>query len=170
MFFLFACSSASVSLGGDRIPGGRRPDDDTGTKETSTSSDTSETGDTAQTGDTSWTDDTGIHDTSRDTGPICLGISVFPLEVEVFSGDDYEEITVTLTGCATGISATNPWAMIGDAYYSATWTSLPAWVNGEMSATVVYQGSNPTGIVDLAASFSSDQGDTDIFYIRGRPQ
>jgi hypothetical protein len=111
--------------------------------------------------------DSGV-DTSVDSAAdtTCAGFIVEPSTVEVGSTAGYEEITVTLRGCATGITATTPWATAngGMEVWSTVWVNLPQTVDGEAAATIAYIGDEPTQM-PLMSFFASDQGDNDVLTI-----
>lgn len=112
--------------------------------------------------------DTGVPtDTGEEPTP-CLGItSISPVEATVVSTDDYEEIVVTLTGCATGVWVGDNGIYTGAAAYLAIWSERPADFDGTATATLVYTG--PAAYPaesEMYFTFTSDQGDTDAFTLK----
>lgn len=117
-------------------------------------------------------------DTDSDTdtsSPCTTGItSIDPASYTVDSMDAYVEITITLNGCATGVSvpdggfisggyAGSDGTWVGGYRYTGTWTDVPTSFDGSATATIEYTGSTASIEGEMWFYFTSDQGDNDLF-------
>ena len=110
-------------------------------------------------------EDTGSPDTEdpndppEDTGPTCAGLDEpSPRTFSVWSETPYEEVEVTLSGCATGITINDSYMSAGGHYYwTGTWLSVPGNVNGTATAVLAYRGSEAT-VGWLEFYIDTDQG------------
>lgn len=113
------------------------------------------TGDEGSGGDTGAPTDTGEEE------PTCGGITaISPTDAYVVSTDTYEEVTVTLTGCATGLWVEDGGIYSGAAGYLGTWASVPTSFDGTADLLVIYTG--PAAYPaegGMYFTFHSDQGD-----------
>lgn len=172
----FGGSSDDTAEPGDSgLPGDSGNSDDTAvpTDDTGAPGDSGDSGDSGGSGgsdtgsgDTSTPPDTG-GDTGDEPAP-CLGItSISPGEATVVSTDTYEEIVVTLTGCATNVWVGDNSIYSGSAGYVATWSERPADFDGTTTATLVYTG--PAAYPaesEMYFTFTSDQGDFGPFILK----
>ena len=99
------------------------------------------------------------NDPPEDTGPTCAGLDEpSPRTFSVWSETPYEEVEVTLSGCATGITINDSYMSAGGHYYwTGTWLSVPGNVNGTATAVLAYRGSEAT-VGWLEFYIDTDQG------------
>ncbi len=132
------------------------------------SPDTGSGGDTgAPSEDTSATEDTSGADTGASEP--CLGIdSISPASYSVSSTSAYEEITITLSGCATGVRVDDNFQVDGGSTYTGTWVSVPTEVHGTATATLAFSGAAPHD-GQMWFYVTSTQGDNDLFVLTMTP-
>lgn len=167
--------SPSDSGGADGADSGG-PDDtalptgDTGSGDGSDGGDSGGSDSGAGDGADSGSGDTGAPvDTGEEPEP-CLGItSISPVEASVVSTDTYEEVVVTLTGCATGIFVGDGVLETMGGRYYITWNE-PEAVDTSAEATLIWEGAAAyPAESELYFTFTSDQGDFGPFTLKIRP-